>query len=250
MKITKFFNLYWIAGGIITAIIIVTLIFNVNADYQEDLCNRVEIKLHQPAELPLIKEEDVLTWISHRKLVGEQLDKIELSEAEQHLRDMPQIKNCEMHIDLRGTLTVEIEPHLPIARLLKDNAPDLYLSNEGVLFPTSPNYAARVMLLSGDFFMNKTTMTDDKSVNLLSFLNFVESNELWKAQFTQTNVDRHGRMEIVPLLGDHLIEFGQPEEVEAKLRRLKVFYKQIYPVKNWSNFSKVSVAYANQVVCS
>ncbi|MFT7271951.1 MAG: cell division protein FtsQ, partial [Spirosomataceae bacterium] len=47
----------------------------------------------------------------------------------------------------------------------------------------------------------------------------------------------------------HIINFGNPDEVVAKLRRLKVFYKQIYPVKGWDSFSEVSIAYANQVVC-
>lgn len=250
MKTNKLLIKYWASGVAITLIITLTTILNVNADYREDLCNRIEVKLEQPEGLPLIRETDVLGWVSNHKLVGEQLDKIELSEVEKQLREMPQIKSCEMHIDFRGTLTIEIEPQVPIARVLRDNAPDAYVSKEGIFFPTSPNYSARVMLLSGDFFENKKTMTDDKSINLLSFLNFVEDNELWKAQFTQISVNRQGWMDIVPLLGDHLIEFGKAEDVEAKLRRLKVFYKQIYPVKEWGNFSKVSVAYANQVVCS
>lgn len=250
MKTNKSLIKYWISGVVIALIITLTTIFNVNADYREDLCNRIEVKLEQPEELPLIKESDVLGWVANRKLIGEQLDKIELSEVEKQLREMPQIKSCEMHIDFRGTLTIEIEPYMPIARVLRDNAPDYYVSKEGTFFPTSPNYSARVILLSGVFFENKKTMTDNKSINLLSFLNFVKDNELWKAQFTQIGVDRQGNMNIVPLLGDHMIEFGKAEDIEAKLRRLKVFYKQIYPVKGWGNFSKVSVAYANQVVCS
>lgn len=250
MQVAKFFNVYTMTGAVVAALTVLIFLVNANADYQENLCNRIEIKLNQPQEFPLVTETDVLNWLANRRLVGQQLDKIELSEAEQQLREMPQIKACEMHIDFRGTLSIDIEPYLPIARILKSNAPDLYVSKEGVLFPTSPNYSARVMLLTGDFFVNKTTMADDKSVNLLSFLNFVEENELWKAQFTQTNVDKQGQMEITPLLGDHLIEFGKAEKVAEKLRRLRVFYKQIYSVRGWDNFSRVSVAYANQVVCS
>jgi cell division protein FtsQ len=154
-----------------------------------------------------------------------------------------------MHIDLRGVLTIDVEPFLPLARILLDGAPDYYVSDDGTFFPTSSNYTARVILLSGDYFMNKTSMTDNKSVNLLSFLKHVNDDAFWKAQLTQVTVDNQENMYIVPLLGEHIINFGNPDEVVAKLRRLKVFYKQIYPVKGWDSFSEVSIAYANQVVC-
>lgn len=240
-------KMLWIIPVFVIAGIAAAL--NVKGDYKEDLCNSVEIIIHQPEELPLISEENVLAWISPKKLVGERLDKIELSNVEQKIREIPQIKNCEMHIDLRGTLTIEVEPFLPVARILRDGMQDDYISEDGVFFPTSSNYSARVILLSGDYFINKTSMTDNKSVNLLLFLKHIYADAFWKAQLTQIAVDNQENMYIVPLLGEHIISFGNPEEVDAKLRRLKVFYKQIYPVKGWDNFSEVSVAYANQVVC-
>ena len=239
----------WFWSVSLVVIIALTAVFNVKGDYKEDLCNSIEIKIQQPEELPLISDENILQWILPRKLVGERLDKIELSKVEQKISEMPQIKNCEMHIDLRGVLTIDVEPFLPLARILLDGAPDYYVSDDGTFFPTSSNYTARVILLSGDYFMNKTSMTDNKSVNLLSFLKHVNGDAFWKAQLTQVTVDNQENMYIVPLLGEHIINFGNPDEVVAKLRRLKVFYKQIYPVKGWDSFSEVSIAYANQVVC-
>lgn len=233
----------------LVVIIAVAAVFNVKGDYKEDLCNSIEIKIQQPEDLPLISEENVLQWILPKKLIGERLDKIELSNVEQKIRDMPQVKNCEMHIDLRGILTIEVDPFLPVARILRDGAPDSYVSEDGTFFPTSTNYTARVILLSGDYFTGKTSMTDNKSVNLLSFLKHINQDAFWKAQLTQVTVDNQEYMYIVPLLGEHTINFGNADDVVAKLRRLKVFYKQIYPVKGWDSFSEVSVAYANQVVC-
>ncbi len=69
----------------------------------------------------------------------------------------------------------------------------------------------------------------------------MNGDAFWKAQLTQVTVDNQENMYIVPLLGEHIINFGNPDEVVAKLRRLKVFYKQIYPVKGWDSFSEVSI---------
>jgi cell division protein FtsQ len=249
MKIGMLRTGKWLWSIPLVILMALITVLNTKGDYKEDLCNSIEIKIQQPEELPLISEEDVLQWILPRKLVGERLDKIELSNVEQKIREMLQVKNCEMHIDLRGILTIEVEPFLPVARILRDGAPDYYVSDDGTFFPTSNNYTARVILLSGNYFTNKISMTDNKSVNLLSFLKHVNDDTFWKAQLTQVTIDNQDNMYIVPLLGEHIINFGNPDEVVAKLRRLKVFYKQIYPVKGWGNFSEVSVVYANQVVC-
>ena len=249
MEIPKNKTKKWFWAIPLVTLIALTVVLNVKGDYKEDLCNSIDIKIDQPEDLPLISEKNVMQWIAPKKLLGERLDKIELSNIEQRIREKPQVKNCEMHIDLRGILTIEVEPYLPIARVLVDGAQDYYVSNDGTFFPTSTSYTARVILLSGEYFINKTSMKDDKSVNFVSFLKYVDADAFWKAQLTQVTVDNQENMLIVPLLGEHIINFGTPDEVAAKLRRLKVFYKQIYPVKKWDNFSEVSVAYANQVVC-
>lgn len=249
MKTIKLTTIKWVWVLPLVSLIALAVVLNVKGDYKEDLCNSVVVKIEQPEDMPLISESNVLQWTSPKKLVGERLDKIELSNIEQRIRELPQVKNCEMHIDLRGILTIEVEPYLPVARVLVDGAPDFYVSEDGTFFPTSKNYTARVILLSGEYFTNKTSMKGNKYVNLVSFLKYVDADAFWKAQLTQVTIDNQENMRIVPLLGEHIISFGTPNEVEAKLRRLKVFYKQIYPVKKWDNFSEVSVAYANQVVC-
>ena len=39
------------------------------------------------------------------------------------------------------------------------------------------------------------------------------------------------------------------EDYVDKLKRLKIFYKQILPSKGWNSYEKVSVKYKNQIVC-
>lgn len=250
MKVVVQQNGKWLILGILALVLILLFAIRAKGDYSENKCNRVEVNIEQPGGLPLLTEAEVLTWLNaSQKVVGEQIDNIELSDLEQAIRRQPQIKTCEVRLDFKGTLSVDVQPFLPIARLMKNGGPDAYISNEGVYFPMSKNYSARVILLNGEFFNEKITLTDDKSVNLLSFLNFINEEAFWKAQFTGIEVDSEGNMEIVPLLGDHLISFGKAEEIPAKLKRLEIFYKQIYPVKGWDGFSDVSVAYAHQIVC-
>lgn len=246
-KLLKFKNATIIGVSVLFLILLFT---NVKGDFSEGKCNSIEINIEQPENMPLISKNEVMAWLTSKgDLIGERIDKIELSEIEKGIRALPRIKSCEIHIDFKGKLAVDIEPYLPIARVLRDAQTDSYVSKEGVFFPMSPNHTARVILLSGEYFDNKNSLNSQKDSSLVAFLNIINNDDLWRAQFTQIEVKSDKTLEIVPLLGNHLINFGSAENVNAKLRRLSVFYKQIYPIKGWDNFSEVSVAYAHQIVC-
>lgn len=224
----------------------------VNGGLSADYCNGVSISIENPEDEPYITNEDILGIITKNgtvELEGKPLKSLDLTEMEDRIKENKQVKSCEIHADLRGNLHIELEPYLPIARVLKNNSEDAYLADDGTLFPTSSHYTARVLLLSGNYFDNLIGIKSPKRKELLDFIKFIHSDEFWKAQFTQLTVTKEGMISITPLVGNYEIEFGMPDDREAKLKRLMIFYKQIAPTPEWSDFSVVSVAYRNQVVC-
>lgn len=116
-------------------------------------------------------------------------------------------------------------------------------------FPLSDRYSARILLLSGEYFRNLSSLKAKRQEKNLQFINFINEDSFLKAQFTQLNIDNNGDISIVPLVGNHIIEFGEPANIENRLNRLKIFYNQILPVKGWDSFSSVSVKYDGQIVC-
>jgi cell division protein FtsQ len=38
-------------------------------------------------------------------------------------------------------------------------------------------------------------------------------------------------------------------DIEAKFKKIKIFYKEILPAKGWDTYRKVSVKYRNQIIC-
>ena len=53
---------------------------------------------------------------------------------------------------------------------------------------------------------------------------------------------------MVPTVGNHIIEFGDGENYENKFRRLFLFYSQILSQAGLDKYSRVNVAYDNQVI--
>jgi hypothetical protein len=53
---------------------------------------------------------------------------------------------------------------------------------------------------------------------------------------------------MIPKIGKQLIVFGDGNEAEEKLKKLKLFYKEIMVKAGWDNYSVINVQYKNQVV--
>jgi len=45
-----------------------------------------------------------------------------------------------------------------------------------------------------------------------------------------------------------LVEFGAPEDYEAKFSKLMVFYKEILPQKGWTKYERVNLKFEGQVI--
>lgn len=224
-----------------------------NDGFSANRCAKIIVTVKNADENAFVKKEDVeqlATNNGSEPLVGKLFEKISFSSIEKRVLENKQIKTCQVHKDLRGNLNIEIEQYIPIARILMDGVSnDMYIDETGKLFPISKHYTARVPIISGAFVKNINALKNTKNQDLLQFINHIKEDPFWSVQFTQLDIDENKSIVIVPLMGNHLIEFGQPSEIDAKLNKLKTFYKQILPVKGWDTYTKISVKFANQIVC-
>jgi cell division protein FtsQ len=237
----------------IAMLLVVFLLFFINFKSSSDRCQGLLINIENNNEQYLVTKSDIekqVTKYGQDPVEGKVLEEINLHIIEKRVLGCPQIKSCEAYTDTKGNLIVNAIPFVPIARILPTNASiSKYLDKEGNGFPLSNYHSPRVMILSGNFFNKyKSLKAEDKS-DLLSFINYIINDEFWNAQIHQINIDENKEITLIPLLGNHIIEFGKAEKVEKKLEKLMIFYKQILPEKNWESFKKISVKFANQIVC-
>lgn len=220
-------------------------------------CRQLDIIVDEGrATHPFVSISDIrylLTEAGTKPLVGTQLDRLNLKRLEARVKSEGLVKECQIGADLSGSLNIAVTQHQPIARLIERqgirNDEDGYLNAEGQILPTSDHYTARVLLLSGPYFDRINSLTAPRYATLMKFVKYVVNDPFWRAQIAQVQVDRDGDMTLLPQVGSHHIEFGPPDEPEAKFLKLKLFYKQILPAKGWDTYQRVSVRYRNQIVC-
>lgn len=235
--------------GIIILPLLLFTFYQLSDYFLSDRCKKVEINIKNAENYYFINQKDVefaLTKRGSEPLIGKLFEKINLRQLEQRLLQNKQIKSCQVYRGVEGVLNVDIEQYIPVARILEKGC---YLSSEGTFFPLSDRYSARILLLSGDFFKGLNNLRATKHEKFLRFINQINEDSFLKSQFSQLEINSAGNITIVPLFGKHLIEFGDASNISNRLNRLKIFYKQILPVKGWDEFSNISVKYNGQIVC-
>jgi cell division protein FtsQ len=78
----------------------------------------------------------------------------------------------------------------------------------------------------------------------------IYDDPFWKAQIEQVYVDQHGEFILAPRVGDHLIEFGNINDMSIKFRNLKALYKQGWDTREWNLYKRINLKYKGQVVCT
>jgi cell division protein FtsQ len=214
----------------------------------------ITIKMKNAHENHFLDEDDIVSLMELKKdnLKGASLDRVNMKEVEKKIRRDPFVKDAQLYSDLKGNLVVSAELRRPIARIVRNDGPDGYISEDGMIMPVSDQFTSRVILVSGAYvkqMLGQNNLSSTESgLQIMELINTIREDEFWDAQIAQLDIDSKMRITIYPQVGDERIEFGKPENVEAKLKKLMIFYKEILPRMGWNKYDRVNLEYEGQIV--
>ena len=220
----------------------------------EKICKKVSIKIDNEYNNYFIGDRevrDLLTREGERKLEGLPNRNIDLKNLEKRIEANKFVNDAEVYRGLDGNIQVKVKQNRPIARIIRPDQ-DVYIDVEGHILPLSDRYTARVIPVTKSAFIKSLDsgfFQDSTGKDYLSLLQFIENDQFWKAQIAQMHIDGKGKISFLPQVGEHTIEFGKPTGVEAKFRKLMIFYKEVLPVMGWDKYKRVNVEYEDQIIC-
>ena len=154
-------------------------------------------------------------------------------------------------MDLKGKVSVEIEPRNPIARLFWNNGKSIYLDEDGGWMPLSDKYTARVIVINGNLPDSRGDENSDKTWNELFILvQTIRSDAFLRAQVEQIYRNLKGDLILFPRVGKHSILLGNTQNLDRKFDKLKLFYKEGLSKVDWNKYKQIDLRYKNQVVCT
>lgn len=218
------------------------------------VCKDVIVELENIHDNHFMDEADILHLVesSGQTIKGTGIGRINLKAIETKLKYDKHIKDADLYGDLKGNLMVSVELRRPIARIVQQDAPDAYISEEGIVMSTSDKFSSRVVIISGKFvkqILEKgDLMTFDEGKKLMEMLDFIREESFWQAQIAQLDINSAGEITIYPQVTGQIVEFGTPDNYELKLKKLLVFYKEVLPQKGWTKYERVNLKYEGQVI--
>lgn len=214
----------------------------------------VIVKINNTHENHFLEEQDVLhlTQLKTENLRGADIRNLDLMDMEKRIKSEPFIKDADVYSDLKGNLLISVELRRPIARLVRNDGPDGYIAEDGTVMPMSDKFNARVVLISGMYvrqiLKQENLYNTEMGSQLMVLLNTIREDEFWHAQIAQLDIDAKAKITLYPQVGDEKIEFGIPTEQEEKLKKLKIYYKEIMPRVGWNRYARVNLEYKGQIV--
>ena len=207
------------------------------------LCEGVKLEISDSLKTGFMTSRDIISTLAKKGLdpTGKPLDEVSLSAMESALEASQLIASCECYKTINGYVMVKVECRRPILRVISDKGDSFYIDTEGEVIGHIPG-AVYVPVATG----NITRTFAQKELYALA--QYLQEKALWNAQIEQIHVTPRLEIELIPRVGNHIIEFGAPGDYAEKFDKLEAFYKKGLNEVGWDRYSRISVAYDNQVV--
>ncbi len=197
---------------------------------------------------------DELGQICSQKKVGT----VNMMDIQKHLEDNPWIEDNASYIDLNGNLNVSFKEYQPKFRVFSKDGRSVYVTDDGVVIPSSPIYTPYVLVASGNFQLrNETgsyklsdTIVDRNLVNALHWYKAIQANSFIKNCVGQLYCNSRNQFELTVKGLETRVIVGDTCSAADKLKRLEIFMQQRLDSPETRLFKSINLNYKNQIVCT
>lgn len=245
-------KLSWVALLFAAAAVVISAIEKKETSQVEEV--RIEIGPLKDSTW-MIRKGDILLTIE--RSFGYALERlpivsVDVERLERVLEKDPFILDADVYVDARNRVNIEVEQREPILRIIDNNQLNYYLDRDGKKMPLSNHFAARVLVATGNIppFVPDFEKREKHVLKDLYFITkTIREDAFMNALVEQIYVSNRGEYSIVPKIGDQKIILGSINNLDEKIERLKIFYKEALPYEGWQKYKTIDLRYEGQVVC-
>lgn len=175
---------------------------------------------------------------------------------EQALKGMPFVRTAQCYATEDNHVCITITQRTPIVRVKSMTGEDYYIDDNGGVMPNS-QYTSDMIIVTGSVSRPYAC----RYVYLLA--QQLMADDLWRNQIEQINILPDRTVELVPRVGDHIVNIGAlpsrddfeerreaiAEYVKRQMHRLELFYREGLKYAGWNKYDYITLEYSNQIVC-
>jgi len=249
-NIRKAFVLFcWL---VISSGVLVLLIAAVNIKNRET-CKAVDIDITGVEEFFFLDKQDVRDMIVNSEMEkpeGKAVAGFNLQKLEETLEKNVWVRDAELFFDNNMILHVNISEREPIARIFTSAGKSYYIDSSVHAMPLTDKMNIRIPVFTG--FPSEKIGWKGNDLQLMrevrDLASAISTSDFFKAQIAQVDITPSRNFEMIPVIGNHIIEFGNGKNAAAKFKKLFIFYHQVLSQSGFDRYSRINVQYDKQVV--
>lgn len=231
----------------------VFLLVNTIIHRKSTIVKKIEITIDDMEGNFMIDKNQLQKLLDKRfEIINKKLDGRDLEAIEDTIAALPLVKKANAYIDNNGNLNIQVEQRRPLLRVFNSINETYYVDEEGIKFPCSKLYTAKVPVVNGNIpeqcgIEQKIQSKELKRV--FAVWNGIKENDTWKNLIGQLFVNQKSEVELVPRIGSAIIYFGDDQDIDGKINRMNVFYFDVLPKVGWNTYKVINIMYKDQVIC-
>ena len=229
------------------------LIVMAKSNRAQNSVKNIEVNIDEWNGNFFVTNNQVLALINKNfDIIGKTLSGKDLEKIEKSLAIIPQVQKANAFLDNKGALTIKVDQRIPLFRVYNTLGESFYVDENGIKFPVTENYAAKVPIATGLIVepCNKNQKIQGKQLkSIFKLIQELKKNQLWNSLIGQININEKLQIELIPRIANATIIFGDDQNIEQKLKRLDVFYFEVLQKVGWDRYKVINIMYKDQVVC-
>ncbi|MGL5937896.1 MAG: cell division protein FtsQ/DivIB [Phocaeicola sp.] len=216
-----------------------------NAEPTDIVCKDLLVEAKNPLPYHSISKAEILVLLEKQGLspIGRKIGDINTQVIEKVLKEHLLVEKVACYRTPSSSIGISITQRTPIMRIIPQNGNSYYIDSKGEVMSLI-NTPAHVVIATGNITREFATK------ELFTLATYLYSEPFWRAQIEQVHVTANKELELVPQVGEHLIFLGKPKEYKEKFARLKTFYTKALNKVGWDKYSRISLEFSNQIICT
>ena len=263
----KMFKRILLINGVVLVLgALIWLMVVVRSTQMQTLCKKVRISiLYNDADIFITEKQITTLAEANGKLEQQPIDKIDIAALKKCIEKHPYASHVDIKTSIDGILNISILQRKPLVRVFNQDGDSFYIDREGVLLPIINGTASRSITASG-FIAQKYTeegrfrlavnksdsveLTSNPLFKVFKMALYIEKKPFLNALVEQIYINDKNEIEIIPKVGDQVIQFGDIDRMDEKFSYLKSFYRSAMNKGGWDKYATICLKYKNQIVCS
>lgn len=233
----------------------IVLFVAASKDRNKVKCKGVAVSLNKKEGKVFINPKEIKQLITGNKIlnpVGKKLSDLNIQMLERSVETYSWVKDAELYIDNDNILQIHVTQRHPLIRVFTVSGNSFYIDTDGKRVPANGHFVVRVPVVTG-FPSDEIKLHAKDSLlytQVVAIGKYIAKDSFWMAQADQININTNKEFEIIPKVGNALIEFGEGTDVEEKFDKLLTFYRKGLNNVGWGSYDTLNVSFDGQVVAT